>query len=131
MFEINYKKLNVWLKSKELCIIVYNITRKFPKEELYCLTSQIRRACISIPSNIAEGYAKSSIKEKLKFVEIAIGSYYELSTQIEISHDLEYIINKDYIDFSFKFNELGKLLTGYKKSLQNKLKEKGSSSNEL
>lgn len=121
MFEFNFKKLEVWKKSKELCLFIYDITKKFPKEELYGLTSQIRRAVISIPSNIAEGYAKSSIKEQIKFIEISYGSYYELNTQIEIAFDLHYIDKNNYDKFLILFNEVGKLLYCYKKFLQDKL----------
>lgn len=122
MFEFNFKKLEVWKKSKELCLFVYDFTKKFPKEELYGLTSQIRRAVISIPSNIAEGYVKSSIKEQIKFIEISYGSYYELNTQIEIAFDLHYVDKNNYDKFLILFNEVGKLLYCYKKFLQDKLK---------
>ena len=121
MFELNFKKLNVWIKSKELCLFVYNITKKYPKEELYGIVSQIRRAVVSIPSNIAEGYAKSSIKENLRFVEIAYGSYYELITQIEISKDVNFISDNDYNNLLSLINEVGKLLYGYKKSMLSKI----------
>lgn len=121
MFELNFKKLNVWIKSKELCLFVYKITKQFPKEELYGITSQIRRAVISIPSNIAEGYAKTSVKENLRFVEIAYGSYYELITQIEISKDIKFISDNDYNCLINLLNEVGKLLYGYKKSLLSKI----------
>lgn len=121
MFELNFKKLNVWIKSKELCLFVYKITKQFPKEELYGITSQIRRAVISIPSNIAEGYAKTSVKENLRFVEIAYGSYYELITQIEISKDIKFISDNDYNNLIVLLNDVGKLLYGYKKSLLSKI----------
>ncbi len=121
MFELNFKKLNVWIKSKELCLFIYKITKQFPKEELYGITSQIRRAVISIPSNIAEGYAKTSVKENLRFVEIAYGSYYELITQIDISKDIEFISDNDYNCLINLLNEVGKLLYGYKKSLLSKI----------
>lgn len=123
MLSLNYKKLEVWQVSKRLCLFIYDITKKYPKEEIYGLTSQIRRAVISIPSNIAEGYAKTSIKEQVKFVEIAYGSYYELTTQIELSFDLSYITKEDYDDFCAISERLSKLLYGYKKSLLSHITE--------
>jgi len=69
----NHKDLNVWKKSIDLVDIIYKMTKSFPKEELYCLTSQIRRSAISVPSNIAEGAARSSKKEFIQFLYIALG----------------------------------------------------------
>lgn len=134
MFELNFVKLNVWGKSKELCLLIYEITKQFPKEELYGITSQIRRCAVSIPSNIAEGYAKSSSKENLRFVEIAYGSYYELITQMEIANCLGYIkYEKDINKYRELIEEVGKLLYGYKKVLIKSIENKGglSSSTEL
>lgn len=136
MFELNFKKLNVWKKAKDICLLIYEITKQFSKEEIYGLTSQIRRAVISIPSNIAEGYAKSSSKENLRFIEIAYGSYYELITQMEIANCLGYIkYEKDIKKYKELIDEVGKLLYGYKKvllkSIENKNKGGLSSSTEL
>lgn len=126
MIDISYKHLKVWQKSKELCLLVYKITKEFPKEEIYAITSQIRRCAISIPSNIAEGYAKTSIKDNIKFCEIAYGSYYELNTQIEIANDLGYIkYENTIIEFNKLSEEIGKMLYGYIKSLKQKLCDEG------
>ena len=84
----NYKELNVWQKAYNLCIEIYKITRTFPKEELYGLTSQIRRAAVSVPSNIAEGYGRKTTPEYLRSLYIAYGSSCELETQILLSGDL-------------------------------------------
>lgn len=122
MLDISYKHLKVWQKSKDLCLFVYKITKDFPKEEIYAITSQIRRCAISIPSNIAEGYAKTSIKDNIKFCEIAYGSYYELNTQIEIAYDLGYIkYENTFNDFNKLSEEIGKMLYGYIKSLKQKM----------
>lgn len=121
MLKVGYRNLEVWKLSKDICVFVYEITKGYPKEELYGIISQIRRCAVSIPSNIAEGYAKSSIKEQLKFVEISNGSFYELSTQIEISYELKYISEDNYSNINLQLEKLGKMLYGYKKSLQNKL----------
>ncbi len=87
----NYKELKVWQKSYELCLKIYRITAKFPKEERYGLTSQIRRAAVSVPSNIAEGYGRKTTPEYIRFLYIAYGSNCELETQILLSGDLGYI----------------------------------------
>ena len=122
MLKLGYKNLEIWKLSKDICVYVYEITKNYPKDELYGIISQIRRCAVSIPSNIAEGYAKSSIKEQLKFVEISNGSFYELTTQIEISHELKYISDTDYSNINLQLEKLGKMLYGYKKSLLNKIK---------
>ena len=125
MIDLSYKRLKVWEKSKNLCLFIYKLTNKFPKEETYGLISQIRRCVISIPSNIAEGYAKSSIKENLRFIEIAYGSYYELNTQIEIAQELGYIeFEDDFSKFKEMSEELGKMIYSYIKVLRNKIIEK-------
>jgi four helix bundle protein len=87
----NYKELKVWEKSYQLCLEVYRITQEFPKIEIYGLVSQMRRAALSIPSNIAEGYGRKSITEYLRFLYIAYGSVCELETQIMLSGDLGYL----------------------------------------
>jgi four helix bundle protein len=86
-----FANLEVWEKSVDLVSSIYKITKAFPKEELYTLTSQIRRAAISIPSNISEGRAKRSTKEFIRFVNIASGSAAELETHIVIGERLGYI----------------------------------------
>ena len=91
----SYRDLIVWQKGMLLCKEVYLLTKKFPKEEVYGLTSQIRRCAISIPSNIAEGKARSSDKEFIRFLQISLGSVYELQTQLELSEQLNYINNID------------------------------------
>jgi four helix bundle protein len=87
----NYKGLKVWQKSYQLCLEIYRITKGFPKEERYGLTSQIRRAAVSVPSNIAEGYGRKTTLEYIRFLYIAYGSNCELETQILLSGDLGYI----------------------------------------
>ena len=91
----SYRDLIVWQKGMLLCKEVYLLTKKFPKEEIYGLTSQIRRCAISIPSNIAEGKGRNGDKEFIRFLQIALGSVYELQTQLELSEQLKYINNVD------------------------------------
>lgn len=87
----DYKKLNVWVKSYTLGIYIYSLSKSFPKEELYGLTSQVRRSAISIPSNIAEGSRRSTEKDFRSFLHIAYGSGAELEVQILFAKDLKYI----------------------------------------
>lgn len=91
----SYKELEAYKKGYELTKLVYKLTKMFPKEEIYGITSQIRRAAVSIPSNIAEGYMRSS-REYIKFLKIALGSCAELETQLSISNDLGFC---DALDF--------------------------------
>lgn len=86
----NFRKLLVWEKSMTLTANIYITTKKFPKEEIYALTSQIRRSSISIPSNIAEGFGRDSNKEYLRFLNISIASLFELQTQLEIGKNRIY-----------------------------------------
>ena len=94
----SYKELIVWQKSIGLVKEIYQITKMFPKEELYCITSQMRRAAISIPSNIAEGALRKNTKEYLQFLRIAFGSSSELETQIIIVKELYKDINYSVAD---------------------------------
>jgi four helix bundle protein len=87
----NYKELKVWEKSYQLCLEVYRITKGFSKIEIYGLISQMRRAALSIPSNIAEGYGRKTLSDYLRFLYIAYGSMCELETQIMLSGDLGYL----------------------------------------
>jgi len=86
----SYKNLIVWEKSVDLACMVYNVTEKFPRSELYGMVSQMRRASVSIPSNIAEGRSRTSRKDFSRFLSIAHGSAAELETQLEISSRLEF-----------------------------------------
>lgn len=88
---MNYKKLDAWKESMKLVKLVYEITQDFPDEEKYGLVSQLRRASVSIPSNIAEGCSRSSNKEYKRFVEIALGSILELETQLIIATELNFL----------------------------------------
>ena len=114
----NYRDLVAWQKSIDLVEEVYAITRTFPKEELYGLTSQVRRAAISIPSNIAEGEGRTSKKEFIQFLSIAYGSLREVETQVLISNRLKYIDKKQCNKIIDSCSEIGKIINGLRKSLQ-------------
>jgi len=91
-----YKELIVWQKAVEFVTTIYSITKSFPKEEIYGLTNQIRRAAVSVPSNIAEGFGRNSKNEFKHFLQIAIGSLFELQTQLEIAKNLGFISEVEY-----------------------------------
>jgi len=111
-------KFIVWQKSHELVLKIYDITKDFPRDELFGLTSQIRRAAVSIPSNIVEGKARGSNKEYKRFLLMARGSLEELKYQILLSKDLGYINGEQYDNITMFTNEVGKMLN----ALINKLK---------
>lgn len=90
-----FRDLKVWAKAMQLVTKVYNISKGFPNEEVYRLTSQIKRSAISIPSNIAEGYGRNGKKDYLKFLNMSISSLFELQTQIEIAFNLSFIDKKN------------------------------------
>ncbi len=98
--------------------MVYASTRSFPKEEMYGITSQIRRAGVSIPANIAEGQARNTKGEFVQFIGIARGSLAELVTLLEISGDLSYLAPRDAKELLSRCSEVGRLLTGLKRSLE-------------
>lgn len=93
-----------------MTVVIYKITDKFPKSELYGLISQIRRAAVSIPSNIAEGFLRKSKKEKTQFLRISLGSGAELETQLEISLELGYLDKSDYNILENKLSKLMRML---------------------
>ncbi len=106
----SHKDLIVWQKSYKLSLLVYSITKKFPKEEMFGLVSQMRRAAISIPSNIAEGNTRFSKKDNAHFMRIAYGSACELDTQLSISKDLKYFSEKEYTEVISLLSEVMKML---------------------
>jgi four helix bundle protein len=105
-----YRDLIVWQKSIKLVTEIYTITNKYPKNELFCLTNQIRRCAISIPSNIAEGYGRNSKQEYIRFLNISMGSLFELQTQLEISLNLNFLEKTDYIKIYDDTKEIERML---------------------
>jgi len=114
----NYKELIVWQKSVDLVTDIYSCTKNFPKEELYSLTSQIRRSSISIPSNIAEGHSRRSQIDYLQFLKIARGSCAEFETQVIIAKNLNYLNINDFDYLSKKSEEIAKMLNALITKLQ-------------
>ena len=116
----NYKELKVWQKSYELCLELYRITAKFPKEERYGLTSQIRRSVVSIPSNIAEGYGRKTTLDYIRMLYIAYGSVCELETQILLAGDLDLIDKGEWGVLKKDIAEIERMLKALIKSLENR-----------
>lgn len=104
--------LNVYIKSKELVKQVYELLKKFPREEQFALSDQLRRAVISIPSNIAEGSGRNSQKDQAHFYNIAYGSLMEVFSQLDIACDLGYISQEEFEQMEFFINEEAKMLSG-------------------
>ncbi len=113
-----FKELEVWQIGREISIEAYSLTKRIPKEELYGLTSQIRRSSISISSNIAEGCSRSSNKELIRFLEISIGSAFELETQLIISTDIGFFQEDEIEDLIGKINSLQMKLNAFIKSIK-------------
>jgi four helix bundle protein len=117
----NYRDLEVWQRGMDIALHVYEVTREFPPDERFGLTSQLRRASASVPANIAEGHARSSTKDYLRFVAIAIGSLAETATFIELAGRLGYG-NKDNLRKIFEMtNDERRMLRALQKSLRRRL----------
>ncbi len=113
---LNFTNLVTYRKAHELVIEIYKITKKFPEDERFCLVNQIRRAGISVTSNIAEGFARMTAKDKAHFYSMSRGSLLELQSQIFISKDLGYLLEKDHKELEIKIIEISKLISGIIKS---------------
>lgn len=106
----SFRDLFIWQKSMNLVTVIYEVSSKFPSQEMYGLTSQIRRCAISIPSNIAEGYGRNSTGDYKRFLQIAVGSLFEFQTQIEIAFNLHYLSKEVFDDLLRACNDLDKML---------------------
>jgi len=116
MLKLNHKNLAAWKKSIALIKEVYKITVKLPKEEMYGITNQIRRASISIASNIAEGASRSSLNERKRFYQIARSSLVEVDTQMEICIELKYVVIEEIKKLDEEMNHVFALLTAMVKN---------------
>ena len=116
MKTFSFEKLIAWQKARELALEIFKVTKHFPKDELFGMTSQMRRCSVSIASNLAEGSGRSSMKDKARFSEIAFGSALELLNQVILSFDFEYIEEKKYIEIREKITEVTLLIDGLHKS---------------
>ena len=116
-----HKDLRVWQQSIEMVTSLYLMTKAFPKDELFGLVSQMRRAAVSVPSNIAEGYARGTDREKLHFLRISSGSMSELETQLMLSLNLGYVSQKAFDELSEKLTSVWKQLNALISSLKKRL----------
>jgi four helix bundle protein len=116
----SYKDLKIWKKSYELCLEVYRITTKFPTEERYGLTSQIRRSAVSVPSNIAEGYGRKTTLDYIRMLYISYGSVCELETQVLLAGDLDFIPQGELGPIKKAISENERMLKALIKSLESK-----------
>ena len=112
----NFKDLKVWQKSHKLVIAIYKATARFPNGERFCLISQVRRAVISVASNIVEGFHRASLKESLYFYHVATASLEEVKYQLLIAKDLQYLSESDYNSIFDLADEVGKMLYSRAKS---------------
>lgn len=113
----SYKDLIAWQKAIELVVIVYRLSARFPKDENYGLRQQLRRAAVSIPSNIAEGQCRSTTKDFLHFLAVAHGSLAEVETQVIIARRLDYFQQQEMDELIPQINEVGRILSGLRNSL--------------
>lgn len=120
---VSFKQLVVWQKSHEFVLLIYEITKKFPKEELFGLTSQFRRAAVSIAANIAEGYIKKTKPDKCKFFNISQGSLEECRYFILLAKDLQYISDESFEKLENSSQEISKLLNSYIKRMFDETKK--------
>lgn len=123
MNDFYYRKLDVYHLSKQFVIQVYQLLRGYPDYERYALCNQMRRAVVSIPSNIAEGAGRMAVKERIHFYDIAYGSLTETLCQLEISKDLDYINDEQFSSLEQTASRISMTLIALKKSLQNKIKQ--------
>lgn len=115
-----YQELEVWKKGMDLVVECYRVTEGFPKNEVYGLGSQLQRAAVSIPANIAEGQGRQHPKEFLHFLSIVYGSLAELETHLHISERLHYIDSKLLEQLTTKSGEIGRMINGLRKALREK-----------
>lgn len=114
---VGYRRLVVWKEAHELVLMIYKTTKTFPREELFGLISQIRRAAVSVAANIVEGQARSSRKEFIQFLHIANGSLVEVEYYLKLAKDLGYVSDDDYISLDAKRRYVGILLHKFITSL--------------
>lgn len=113
-----FKELLIWQKSRNFCSEIYSVTSTFPNDEKFGITNQLRRASVSIPSNIAEGSSRNSNKDFSRFLEIAIGSAYEIETQLLIASDLGFIKTQKLVLIINQLDEIIKMISKFKSTLK-------------
>ncbi|RZJ65019.1 MAG: four helix bundle protein [Flavobacterium sp.] len=116
-----FRDLLIWQKAMALVTKSYKICNTFPKEELFALASQLKRCCVSIPSNIAEGYGRGSAKDYYRFLNISMGSLFEFQTQIEIAYNLGYISEDQFNSIYSDSREVERMLSAFMKKIKESL----------
>jgi four helix bundle protein len=116
----SFKELRVWQRSYALCVEVYRLTNRFPREERFGLTAQIRRAAVSAPSNIAEGYSRDTTRDYVRFLWMARGSLAELETQLMVASELQFTEQEESRKMLEGINEIQRMLNALIRSLQGK-----------
>jgi four helix bundle protein len=111
--DYTYRKLSVWQKSMSLVTEIYSDVKVFPSDELFALTSQIKRSPVSIPSNIAEGYGRTGPKDYIRFLNIALSSLFELQTQLEIAYNLKFLKETNFNKLYENTREIERMLTSF------------------
>ena len=119
-----YRDLLVWQDSMDLVVAIYRITATFPKEERYSLVDQLRRAAVSVPSNVAEGHGRSRTGDYLRHLSVSVGSLNEVETQVQIARRLEYITEEDQRQLLDSCNAIAKMLGGLIRSLRRRLESR-------
>ena len=114
----NFRELQIWRRSHRLTLAIYKATKQFPREELYGLTSQLRRACSSIPTNIAEGCGRDGDAELARFVQIAMGSASEVEYQLLLARDLEYLTADEYQTLNNELVEIKRMINAFIQQLR-------------
>lgn len=117
----NFRELKIWQDAMKITKLTYKLTKLFPSSEMYGLTSQMNRAAVSIPSNIAEGAGRNSNKEFTQFLNISIGSCFELETQVILAFEFAYIEKEDLEKFVLDINRLEKMINSFISTLRKKL----------
>ena len=118
----DFRKIKAWKLADELTVRLYVLTKQFPKNELFALTSQLRRAAYSVPANIAEGAGRRTVKDFLRFLDIAKGSINEVQYFVHLATRLDYLPNKDAESLQLAAEEVSKCLAGYMKAVERDLK---------
>lgn len=113
----SYKNLNIWNDSVQLSVTIYEVTKKFPKDEVFGIISQIRRAVVSVSSNIAEGSSRPSKREYARFIDISVGSLHEVENLLEISSKLGYVSKIEHVKLANEIQKLGLSIGGFRKYL--------------
>ncbi|MBN2788061.1 MAG: four helix bundle protein [Paludibacteraceae bacterium] len=121
-YNYSFEKLEVWVKAKHFVKLIYLITKEFPEDEKFILVSQLKRASISVVSNIAEGTSRKSMKDQMRFTEIAYGSVLEIYCQLQVSFDLGYICETDLNNALLLINELTNKLNALRNSQEKRLR---------